>query len=506
MTMGTPSAATGDLHWAHTLLAKLSAVLFVLFCIIGLTAFSIGRYATDMYHQELTQRLNLDIAEHIAADQPLMQNGQPNLAALKDLAHYAMVINPTTEIYLLDPTGKVLGHALPEASVQVDTVQLAPIVAFISGSADLPLLGQDPRNPDKQKVFSAAPIVEQGQLQGYLYTILGGKFYDNLSVSVQDSYVLTISSTAIVVAVVFGFLAGIAIFHLLTRRLRRLTRYVEVFQRGDFSEPFNPPLSNARHSDEINALMLAFKAMATRINHQYTALKELDRNRRELITNISHDLRTPLVSVQGYLETVIIKHDSLNDSEKLTYLKKALRHGKRLRKLIAELFELSRLDSNSLQPKIEQFHLLELLQDLAQDFTYQASRRNIRLSVLPPSGEFCVYADIAMIQRVLENLIENALRYTPRGGWVKVLLEEDDQQVSVHITDSGCGITSHDIPKIFDRFYRGSRLGAKDTGTGLGLAIVKRILDLHHTPIQVKSAPDRGTAFTFSLPSQLAAH
>ncbi len=491
------------MHWLNSLPAKLSAALFVLFCAIGLTAFSIGRYATDMYHQELTQRLNLDIAAHIAADQALMQNGRANLAALKALAHYAMVINPSTEIYLLDPGGRVLGHALPEASVQLERIDLTPIEAFIDGSAELPLMGQDPRHPGQEKIFSATAIMEGDQLQAYLYTILGGKRYDSLSTSVQDSYVLTISTMAIAAAVAFAFFAGVIIFYLLTRRLRKLTRYVETFQQGDFSQPFEPPLSRAAQADEISALVLAFKAMANRINQQYSALKQLDRNRRELITNISHDLRTPLVSVQGYLETVLIRRDRLSETEQLNYLKKALKHGKRLRKLIAELFELSRLESNFLEPKIERFHLLELLQDLVQDFGYQASRRGIQLSVAPPSGEFCVCADIAMMQRVLENLIENALRYTPKGGWVKISLAQTENQVSVHIADSGCGIKSHDIPKIFDRFYRATGAAKAVSGSGLGLAIVKRILDLHQAPIEVKSEPDRGTAFVFSLPSQL---
>ncbi|MEJ2445315.1 MAG: ATP-binding protein, partial [Exilibacterium sp.] len=255
--------------------------------------------------------------------------------------------------------------------------------------------------------------------------------------------------------------------------------------------------------DEINSLMLAFKLMADRISKQFIALQELDRNRRDLITNVSHDLRTPLVSVQGYLETVIIKFNKLNDNEKITYLKKAHNHGRRLRKLISELFELSRLDSNALKPKLEKFHILELLQDLVQDFQYRAQKREVSMTVTPQQGEFFVYADIAMMQRVVENLIENALRYTPKGGNVQVKLEKKEGRVILHIEDSGYGIDSREIPHIFERFYRADQTVDKAKGTGLGLAIVKRILDLHKTSITVNSQLSRGTAFTFSLPTKL---
>ncbi len=487
----------------HSLHTKLSIALFLLFCVIGLLAFAIGRYAADMYHQEITQRLNHDIAKHIAADQKLIANGEPNLPALKQLAHHAMVINPTTEIYLLDPRGKVLGHALRKETVLRTRVDLKPVQKFIDSSSKLPIMGQDPRNTKKQKIFSATPIYKNNQIQGYLYVILGGKLYDSLLLSVQNSYVLTISAIAITLCVIFVFFAGVMFFYLLTRRLGKLTRYVNTFQQGDLHGPFEPPLTECNHNDEINSLMLAFKLMADRISKQFIALQELDRNRRDLITNVSHDLRTPLVSVQGYLETVIIKFNKLNDNEKITYLKKAHNHGRRLRKLISELFELSRLDSNALKPKLEKFHILELLQDLVQDFQYRAQKREVSMTVTPQQGEFFVYADIAMMQRVVENLIENALRYTPKGGNVQVKLEKKEGRVILHIEDSGYGIDSREIPHIFERFYRADQTVDKAKGTGLGLAIVKRILDLHKTSITVNSQLSRGTAFTFSLPTKL---
>jgi signal transduction histidine kinase len=145
-------------------------------------------------------------------------------------------------------------------------------------------------------------------------------------------------------------------------------------------------------------------------------LQESDRLRRELFTNISHDLRTPLASLQGYIETLIIKDEMLDEVTRRQYLDTACRHAAHLGRLIQDLFELAMFDSGSATPVFEEFSLTELIHDVAQEFRLQADEAQVSLQVDPPDEAVNVYADISLIQRVLENLVGNALKYTPEGG------------------------------------------------------------------------------------------
>ena len=173
----------------------------------------------------------------------------------------------------------------------------------------------------------------------------------------------------------------------------------------------------------------------------------------------------------------------------------------RLGTLIGDLFELAKLDSASVAPDIEVFSLPELVQDIAQEFDYETERKNIRLDVESSAGATFTMGDIGLIQRVLENLVKNAVRFTPSGGEVTISITERADSVAVAVSDNGPGIAEHDLPRIFDRFYRAlDGEEARSDSSGLGLAIVKRILDLHGSRITVTSKLDTGTRFEFELP------
>jgi signal transduction histidine kinase len=244
--------------------------------------------------------------------------------------------------------------------------------------------------------------------------------------------------------------------------------------------------------------------MADKIQEQFESLKETDRLRRELISNVSHDLRTPLASMHGYVDTLLIKNDTLSMDERRHYLEITRRHTQRLGQLIGDLFELSKLDSASVTPNLETFSLAELLQDVTQDFELEAKKAGITMEVEAVRDPAMVYADIGLMQRVLENLIRNALKFTPREGRITISMVPKPDHVSVAVSDTGCGISDEDLEHIFDRFYHAEQSENSDS-TGLGLAIVKRILDLHGSRITVQSSPNQGTRFEFELPSQKSA-
>jgi two-component system OmpR family sensor kinase len=163
------------------------------------------------------------------------------------------------------------------------------------------------------------------------------------------------------------------------------------------------------------------------------------------------------------------------------------------------LFELSKLESSSIEPDWEEFPLMELIQDLVQDHELTARERNITLSAHCSAVGSAVVADIGLIHRVLENLLHNALRHTPDGGEIHIEVKNQSDKVWVEVSDDGEGIASHEIPHIFERFYR-PETESGETGHGLGLAIVKRIVELHQSQVAVRSLPNEGAVFSFWLP------
>lgn len=483
----------------HTLFAKLSIALVTIVVLMGAAFFVADRINTRVYYEELTQKLNAPIAMYVTGQRDLITGGTPDLDSLADLAGHAMVINPTAEIYLLDTDGEILGHGLPPETVLQGKVDLDPIKLLIAGNTAMPIRGDDPRG-STQKVFSAFEVRTDGQLEGYLYVILGGQKYEELASNIGNSYVSKASFYVAAVTVVLTAAIGLLVFGLLTKRLQKLSSEMQRVGASGFES--EPSLSQPKHGgDEIDQLTRAFVTMSGQIKSQIEQLEENDRLRRELVSNISHDLRTPLSAMQGYLETLIIRGDTLSNEERSRCLNIARKHATRLGVLIGDLFELSKLDAASVTPNLEAFSLPELVQDVAQEFELEAKDKGISVVIDVNSDVAFTMGDIGLIQRVLENLMRNAIKFTPDGGTVTLSISDRSQYIAVAVSDTGTGIPEKEIPRIFDRFYRAvSGEEARSESSGLGLAIVKRILDLHDSRITVESKLNRGTKFEFELP------
>ncbi|HEY5649027.1 MAG TPA: histidine kinase dimerization/phospho-acceptor domain-containing protein, partial [Nitrospiria bacterium] len=395
----------------RTLNHKLAAVLLILFLLIGVLFIWLSFFSTRMHIQEVNQKFNRTLAEQLVSKNLLFKDGRANDQALKDIFNTLMVINPAIEIYLLDTEGKILAYSAPPGKVKQDRISLKPLEKFMAKTPAFPILGDDPRNPGGKKIFSAAPVLipqtgDSAEIPGgYLYVILGGEEYDSVAGMLRGSYILKQSFWIAGAGLLFALFSGLILFNLLTRRLRLLTRRMEAFQRQDV--PNKGPVHPSRRGDEIDQMNTTFIQMSERIHSQMTTLRETDTLRRELVANVSHDLRTPLASLQGYLETLLLKEGTLSPREKQHYLEIALRHSERLGKLVSELFELAKLDSRESPPKIEAFSLAELVQDVAQKFQLAAGKKGIRLKTDVRADIPFVSADIGLIERVLENLIEN---------------------------------------------------------------------------------------------------
>jgi signal transduction histidine kinase len=486
----------------HTLYGKISAVFLVLLLILGLIQTWVSVHSSMNFVNESDQKLNLNLARDLAKEFTPFLKDSIAYGDIMHTMHYMMVMNPRVEIYLLDGNGKILAFfAEPGKTVKQEYVSLEPVQKFIDSARDMPIEGDDPRNIGRKKLFSAATLEIGASIHGYLYVILGGEQYDSASAMIKESYIIRTTAISLTVILALTGVVGLVLFRLLTKRFHTMTAAVKRFEQGNFSQRLN-----LASNDEIGQLGKAFNRMADTIVANMKELKRTDDLRRELVANVSHDLRSPLASIQGYLETVLIKDEKLQADERRRYLQIIFDNTKMLGALVGELFELSKLDAKQIQPKVEAFSMAELTQDVVMKFKPQAEKQKVNLQANLARDLPMVRADIGMIERALSNFIDNALRFTPEGGSVKVDLHNHHGKVRVVISDTGCGIPAEEVPLVFERFYRLEKSRTRNSGAkplaggaGLGLAIAKKILDLHDSKISVRSAIDVGTAFSFDL-------
>lgn len=254
--------------------------------------------------------------------------------------------------------------------------------------------------------------------------------------------------------------------------------------------------------DELSELAEAFNRMSAELGVSFDREKAIEEGRRELIAAISHDLRTPLASIRAMLEAV---QDGVVRDEPTISRYHAAIHDQvdRLSRLIDDLFELSRLDSGSISLRIQYVDFDELVLETVESLRPSAERRGIRLTVTEDSVGHRARVDADQVQRVVANLVQNAIRHTPDGGKIQVAIRADRQELAVEVVDSGDGIPGGDLERIFDRFYRGekARTRSDSTGAGLGLAIAKAIVEAHRGRIWAESPPHQGARFVFTVPS-----
>jgi two-component system, OmpR family, sensor kinase len=486
----------------QTLYAKLAVALLGLIGLFGVFYISLTLFATRLYLQEFTQKLNQSLASNVVEENPLVRGEQVNEEALQEIFHILMVINPSLEVYLLDPQGRILAFSAPQKRIKRDRVSLKQVRAFLSGTREFPLRGDDPRDLTRRKVFSVAPVLNAGRLQGYLYVILGGEAYDSVADMVQASYVLRLAVGFAVAGLLVTLASGLLSFHWLTGRLRRLTAAVESFKHSDFQQSLTVPEGHLKGGgDEIDRLGVAFEQMSQRIISQINQLQQADLSRRELVANVSHDLRTPLALLQGYIETLKIKEATLSWEERQHYLELALKHTQQLGRLVSDLFQLATLEAHDTRLHYEAFSLGELAQDVAHKHSLQAAEKRIRLETDIPRKTPLVWGELGLVERVFENLLDNAIKYTPEGGTVRLSVVSETEHVVARVSDNGPGIPEDDLPHIFERFYRvGRHQPGTSEGAGLGLAIAQTIVQLHRSRLEIESIPGRGSVFGFRLP------
>jgi signal transduction histidine kinase len=495
-------------NWINSFYSKLVLGLLASFLLIGLLLTVLVQQLTTRYQNEIEQKLHLELAEHVVGDDSLLKDGEIDQQALEHAFHSMMVLGPSFEFYVLTPAGDVTTYSADDDKIKRMKVNLEPVKQFLSGHERLPILGDDPRSEYREKIFSVAEIRQDDELKGYLYIIIGGEIYDSIVGLLQSSHIIKLSFWGLVAGLLFSLIVVLLLFAMLTRPLRRLASDMKQFRDEGFEEGQRLSYDwNENSADEIHRLGATFNAMAATLRQQYEKVRTTDELRRELISYVSHDLRTPLAALQGYLETWQLKQQTITETESTELIQVAVNNAQQISRLVEQLFELAHLDAENTQLEMEPVYIAELAQDVLQKLALEAEKKGVSLSVNPKDPSLMVMANIEKMERVFTNLVDNAIRHSREGGKVLIDIVKEGPKWIITVKDSGVGISAEDLPHIFEAHYRGGQpdRGQRSKGeranSGLGLAITRRIIELHHSKIEVKSELGEGTLFSFSLNS-----
>jgi signal transduction histidine kinase len=308
---------------------------------------------------------------------------------------------------------------------------------------------------------------------------------------------LLLATILLIFAGGIAMLLGLFLSSALIARIQLLNRAAQAVSRGDFDVRIT-----TQGKDEMAELARKFNEMTANLQATEIHQRELNEMRRDLIAWVSHDLQTPLASMQVIVEALVDGVVAYADTEQ-RYLLTIQKEIHELSSLIDDLFQMTQLDAGGLVLDWSLASLADLLSDTLESFGAIASQQGVKLTATMAPGLDIIYMDTRLIGRVLNNLISNALRYTKPGGHVQVLAEHLDGMVQIKVADSGDGIAPDDLPFVFDRFYRGEKSRNRQTGgAGLGLAIARGIIEAHGGQISVESVLGEGSAFSFTLPDK----
>jgi len=485
-----------------SLYGKFAVLLIVVFSITGLSFSILTLFISKDYLQQINQQAHRDLAKNILHQRHLVDNNKIDDKALKETFHHYMTVNPNLEFYLLDTQGKILTYSAEPGQVKRLKVNLKPFEEQLADDNSQIVKGDDPRNLNGKKYFSVAAFPNRKNPQGYLYIILQSQAIERIYQDLADIELFNLSLYSLIGSLIIGLILGLSLFYRPAQRLKNLSQSMLHFKKTGFTEQYSlPTKSFSKNVDEITLLDQSFAEMTEHITQQMLQLKKQDQLRRSMIANISHDLRTPLASIFGYLEVLYLKGDELAIEQRQQYLHTALHSSKQLSGLIEDLFELAKLEASETPPHIESFSIAELILDVMDKFRLQAEQKNISLKINCDKDTPFVYADISMIERALNNLIGNALEHNDEGGEVTILVEKKTENLNIIVKDTGKGIAPEHLKQIYERFYQVNNQHREGKHAGLGLAITKRIVELHGQIIDVQSKIGIGTAFSFSLPT-----
>ena len=483
--------------------------LVIVFCVLVSAIFvAVLNYAYMGYYEELRQRQGSEFARNIAEMYPqFAEFDKLDRADIEGMFEKMLLLDPRSAIYLLDSDGRIRAGYTKERSIgSKANVALQPIQQLLKAPVGQTVFGDDPEFSARQSLFAAAPLrlsSTNEKTVGYIYVLMRPPDAD-----VKRSLISSYANQSAFAVALGGALASallvFAVLSLITRPLKRLTEAADAVSAQDADGALNlsvlPHDDDELRSDEIGRVSRAFRAMVMRLREQAQQVKRVDANRREWVANVSHDLRTPLTSLIGHLETIQMRGERMSAEDRVRFLDVAMRNAQHLDRLSSSLFDLARLESDDLPLDKSPAHLGEFLDDFVARFAAVAETRNIALAVEYPPGLPLASIDAALVERALANLMDNALRYTPSGGSIMLTAASRDNGINVTVADSGTGIDATVLAHVFERFFQGSRHREGCGHAGLGLAVVERVAQLHGGRASAANRESGGAIFKLWFP------
>lgn len=475
---------------------RLTIVIFGLIAVLGLLFIILTYLATTHYHQASTQLLNKDVAAHIAKfTSPFSEKGI-NKEKADSVFHDAMVLSPSAEVYFLDTSAKVIYYNESEIEIKEWNISLPPIKEYISTKGEKYLKGKDPREPGRSKIFSAAEVPGNNKTLGYIYVILGSKRSESIVDVVFGRHVLNLIIKAFIVIILLSLIFSFIYLQRIHKNFQQMVSVLERFENGDYDARFE-----LNQHEELEAVTHAFNKMANLLSSTINKLTKSEQERKNFIAMISHDLRTPLSIARGYTETLLLKREKggITAEEQEKYSQLIYNKLLQIENMVTELFELSKMDAVEFKAKQEPFVLSEIVQEAVNTFQHNALEKKVSLKCTQCLYHVWINADVGMMERVVQNLVANALKDTPQGGYIEAAMTVENNEIIFKIENNGPPLPE-DLLQWINEFKHGDTLSQKrPQKLGLGLVIVQRILHLHFTSLKAY-VQNGSNVFTFSLP------
>lgn len=498
-----------------TVRSKIALTIFVtgFFTAVGVVAtvlFAFQRFEHESTYYRASAFLDRVVQQHGDLFELQQRHPQEFVELLRSL----VLLEPDTQLYLLANDGTVLASSGQARLAPGFKVALEPVQQAI-GDEPMPyVMGDDPERMDADAVIAARPlrralIRNDEPMAGYLYLVCHkAALPEGRIAALRSSFALP--ALALIIALV-ALGTGLAawITGVVMRPLRQLSQAVAAVAREglDAGAPGAARIElPAASRDEFGQLGQGFRSMLDALRRQWEALRRLDHFRREGVSNLSHDLRSPLTATTACLETLgarFAADPARGDDRQL--LDVALRNTRDAARLLQSLGDLAQLDEPQFALRRELLDVAELLGDIALRFAPRAAAQGVTLTAEPPGAAPArAELDIELFERAVANLADNALKFCDAGAHITLAARRLGEQGRGSVADTGRGIDAPDLPHLFDRFYQSRHSVAPATGQGgrgLGLAIVKRIAELHGGSVAVHSAVGQGTTVTLSLPA-----
>ncbi len=497
-----------------TVRLKLALTVFATGLITALLVVATVVYSFQRFENETAYRRGMAFLTRVVMTYDSiveMQDRQPE--EFQTWLRNLVLFEPDTELYLLDLAGTVLASSGKTRVDRPFKVALQPVLDSIDKTSASFVMGDDPERMDADAVVVAKPV-RRGTMRavdpvaGYLYLVLHTQQLPAKRWDVVRSSFAQPLLGLIVTVVVFTTLLSLVIISQVTQPLFRLTRAVaSLSQRGlDEGLAVSPqsPLPK-RTSDEFGQLTSAFEMLLDVCRRQWDTLRRVDRFRREGVSNLSHDLRSPLTATVACLET--LEGRWLDDRARVDdrrLVEVALRNTRNAARLVRSLGDLAKLDEPEFTLRRERVDVGELLDDIVMRFAERAAQLGATLKSERSTDSPVASLDIELLERAIANLVDNALKFGGAGTAITLAAATREHAVDISVIDTGPGIAAADLPHLFDRFYQSRASVAPasgDGGKGLGLAIVKRISELHGGTAVVSSVVGQGTRVVLSVPS-----